>query len=47
MVVAGYDGKALLDTLEQYDPNTGQWKTLTQTMATSRCDAGVTVIRPV
>lgn len=47
MVIAGYDGKTLLDTLEVYDPKQGTWKNMSKNMAISRCDAGVTVIRPV
>ena len=42
-----YDGKTLLDTLEVYDPKQGTWKNMSKSMAISRCDAGVTVIRPV
>ena len=44
---ASYDGKTLLDTLEVYDPKQGTWKNMSKNMAISRCDAGVTVIRPV
>ncbi|XP_005100559.1 kelch-like protein 12 [Aplysia californica] len=47
MVVAGYDGKILLDTLEIYDTASSAWKTMSKSMSISRCDAGVTVIRPV
>ncbi|CAG5129308.1 unnamed protein product [Candidula unifasciata] len=47
MVVAGYDGKTLLDTLEVYEPLQGTWKNVSKNMTISRCDAGVTVIRPV
>ncbi|XP_055883226.1 kelch-like protein 12 [Biomphalaria glabrata] len=47
MVTAGYDGKTLLDTCEVYDPAQGTWKNMAKSMTISRCDAGVTVIRPV
>lgn len=44
-VVAGYDGNTLLNTIEKFDPTTGNWEILDIAMTTHRCDAGVTVVR--
>ena len=42
-----YDGNALLNTVESYDPLTDTWELLDSTMSTQRCDAGVAVARNI
>ena len=40
-----YDGNTLLNTIEKFNPSTGNWEILDVAMTTHRCDAGVTVVR--
>ena len=42
-----YDGNALLNSVESYDPLTDTWEVLDSMMSTQRCDAGVAVARNI
>ena len=41
--LGGIDGRAVLNTVERFDPETGEWTYVTS-MITSRCTFGVTIL---